>query len=469
MTAESVHPSVTADWGWGIGKSENWCAGMMTRRHFLQRMGAGLAAQGLLNAFAAFAPATAHALLPPPDEVLLNAGTNATAAPETLSKVFELAVRGQNLLAEGRYAEALTVLRNAASLEAQSDFVQGLLGRTLLALGDRKGATAHFRHAANLNPEDTYSRMMADMLSQHPEHRLDRRSTSDDAGQPGMPDAGVDTSGMARDTDRNTDGRKLTPLENAARQEEADMARLLADTPDTQAGYRVRRVVLDAGHGGFDSGAVGAEGLMEKDVNLELALACASVLRQRAPALRVFLTRTGDYYVPLSARTAVANQHSADLFISFHCNASENRAAQGVETYFCSEQASSKEAQRVARFENAVLRYEKAAATQQDADAVNIENLLFRYERRRYWQAADAAAGIMQKLLAKRLPFPDRGVHSADFYVLRKARMPSILLETGFISNDSEERLLSDAAYRQRMAASVASGIMNLAGTGGQA
>ncbi|UZP68575.1 N-acetylmuramoyl-L-alanine amidase [Desulfovibrio mangrovi] len=413
-------------------------ADVLTRRVFLRRMATGLAAQGLLGVLSPMLPAQTLAGLPPPDTFVPDSGTNATLTPETASRVFDLAMQGQNLLAEGRYEDALRVLRQAAGLSSEDDFVQGLLGRALLATGEQKAAIVHFRTAASLNPEDTYSRMMADMLSQRP---------------------------AAGGAVANAPAKPLTPLEAAARQEEERMARWLAEQQGagTGTGYRIRRVVLDPGHGGFDSGAVGSYGLKEKDVNLALALGCAAMLERQAPDLRVFLTRTEDYYVPLSARTAVANQYSADIFISFHCNASENRDARGVETYFCSERASSNEAQRVARFENAVLRYEDTAAS---AEVTGIEELLFRYERRRYWQAADAAAGFMQQVLAARLQLPDRGVHSADFYVLRKARMPSVLLETGFVSNMQEERLLADSGYRQRIAASVAAGIIRLAGAG---
>jgi len=359
--------------------------------------------------------------------------------------------------------EALAVLRQAAGVEPENDFVHGLLGRAFLAVGKNRQAVFHFRRAAMLNTDDTYSRMMVDLLTQRPVPAEDDLLPGEGALHAVTPNATQPSSTDSPYASPGTTPHVPTDLERLARQEEEAMAERLGAHPSGRSGYRIRRVVLDAGHGGFDSGAVGAGGLREKDVNLAVAVRCAELL-SRTPGLRVFLTRTADYYVPLSARTAVANQYSADLFVSFHCNASTNREAQGMETYSCSEGASSKEALRVAQFENSVLKYDPAVS---GGGGVDIEDLLFRYERRRHWQAAAMTAATLQRTLAGVLPFPDRGIHAADFYVLRKARMPAILLETGFLSNGAEERLLGTPEQQARIAVTVADAIGRLAGGGG--
>lgn len=345
---------------------------------------------------------------------------------------FELGIRAQELLAQGNVTGAGALLERAVTRDARNEWLWGLLGRARHGAGDAAGALEAFRNAVRLNPEDTYSRMMIDMISQRPVARVET---------PDVP---------------------KTALESRAEQEEREAFARLTDSRGL--GYRIRRVVLDAGHGGFDPGAVGQAGLKEKDVNLDLAMRTAETLAGRAPHLKVFLTRNDDYYLPLSARTATANQYRADLFVSFHVNANEDRSASGCETYFCSETASSKEAARLAQYENSVRKYDTGA----DAEKgwLDLEDILFRFERRRYWQAGGKAARGFQDVFARGLPLRDRGVHSANFFVLRKARMPSVLLETGFISNGAEERLLAQAPQRKAIADAVAASIAVLAGTG---
>ncbi len=131
-----------------------------------------------------------------------------------------------------------------------------------------------------------------------------------------------------------------------------------------------------------------------------------------------------------------------------------------METYFCSERASSKEAARVAEFENSVLKLEKNELIQKGY--VNIEEILFLFERKRYWEAGGEVASLIQNNLKNRLPLKNRGVHSANFYVLRRAKMPSILLEMGFISNPEEEKLLAQSDFRHKLALSIASSIVSL-------
>lgn len=346
---------------------------------------------------------------------------------------FDLALQGQELLAAGNPAAAIDVLQRATQADSDSEWAWGLLGRAYYQAQDLRGALRAFQQVLRINPDDTYSRMLVDIITQNP-----------------LPPEPVIQ-------------KPLSPLELAAQAEE----RKVFQTLETQKGlgYRIRRIVLDPGHGGFDSGAVGPNRLQEKDVTLDLARQTASLLKDVNPDLRIFLTRSDDYFVPLSARTTIANQYSADLFISFHINAHDNRQAHGMETYFCSETASSKEAARVAEFENAVLKLDEES--RRIPGQVNIEDILFHFERRRYWEAGGAAAGQLQKQLSESIDFfRNRGVHSANFFVLRRARMPSLLLETGFISNPGEEKILADATRRRQIAENIGAAILALARTG---
>ncbi|HID29502.1 MAG TPA: N-acetylmuramoyl-L-alanine amidase, partial [Desulfobacterales bacterium] len=142
-----------------------------------------------------------------------------------------------------------------------------------------------------------------------------------------------------------------------------------------------------------------------------------------------------------------------------HINANENRKAHGCETYYCSEKASSKEAAQVAAFENAVLKYDEPF--KKKPGYIDIEEILFNFERRLYWEESGKFAKTFQTRFEETLPFKSRGVHSANFFVLRRAKMPSILLETGFISNYDEENQLRKDSVRDEIVAAVTRGLFN--------
>ena len=338
---------------------------------------------------------------------------------------FDLALKGQTLIQEKQYKEAVSILNRAIRLDPESDWAYGLLGRAHYASGNMAEAADAFRQAIRINPQDTYSRMMKEIITQKP----------------------------VKDT-RNAAPAPLSPLEQEARQEE----RMMANYGGTDAGlqYRVRRVVIDPGHGGFDSGAVGRSGLKEKDVTLDIGLKLHEALK-RENKIASFLTRTGDYYVPLQERAVAANQYQADLFISIHINANEKTTPQGSETFFCAEKASSKEAMKVAAFENAVLQYDNMI--RHEKHFLDFEGILRGIEQKIYWRESERFAGDFQQRIEDHLPLKSRGVNSANFYVLRKASMPAILLEIGFISNAHDEAKLKTPAFRDRIVAAIMKGV----------
>jgi N-acetylmuramoyl-L-alanine amidase len=222
--------------------------------------------------------------------------------------------------------------------------------------------------------------------------------------------------------------------------------------PGTARSRRVvERIVLDPGHGGNDPGAIGPDGVREKEVTLDIAHKVAPLLLR--DGLVVVLTRDDDRFVPLEERTARANAFGADLFVSIHCNAAENHARHGIETYIL-DTTNDEIASRVAAREN---------ATSQAATA-ELGSILASLRMADQASHSLHLAELMQKaaVASTRDRYRDAfdgGVHTAGFYVLVGARMPSILLETGYISNPIEEQRLENDDYRQRIADAIVNAV----------
>jgi N-acetylmuramoyl-L-alanine amidase len=213
----------------------------------------------------------------------------------------------------------------------------------------------------------------------------------------------------------------------------------------------VTRVVLDPGHGGRDTGAIGPAGVKEKDVTLDIAHRVAPVLA--AQGVQVVLTRDDDRYVSLEERTARANAFGADLFVSVHCNASEGRGRRGIEAYVL-DTTRDEVAGRVAARENATTQ----AASAELASILGGMRLADEAQRStRFAQLLERAATTAAQI--RYGDVVDGGVHTAGFYVLVGAQMPSVLFETGYISNPTEEQRLGSADYRQLLADSIANAV----------
>lgn len=221
-------------------------------------------------------------------------------------------------------------------------------------------------------------------------------------------------------------------------------------------GLKIGRIVVDAGHGGHDTGTIGPGGLLEKDLTLDVALRLGKLLGSRLGADVVY-TRDDDTFVPLEERTAIANQQQADLFISIHANSSNDSAARGVETYYLNF-TSSPDALAVAARENAVS--DKSVHELQDL--VKKIALKEKIEESREF-AADVQQQLHAGLAAKAPAIRDRGVKKAPFIVLIGANMPSILAEISFLSNPSDEKRLKTPAYRQKIAEALYRGVARYA------
>lgn len=217
-----------------------------------------------------------------------------------------------------------------------------------------------------------------------------------------------------------------------------------------QLGLGVRRIVIDPGHGGKDPGAM-AHNLKEKDITLKVAKKTAAIL-QDFYNYEVILTRTKDHSLPLEERTAMANTHKADLFISIHVNAHPQQATSGVETFFLN-LATNNEAMRVAAREN-------ATSSHNISDLQDILSDLM--QNSKIQESSMLAESVQKKLsvgLGSRYATKDLGVKQAPFYVLIGAEMPAILAEISFISNKKEAERLRQDAYLGEIASQIAAGV----------
>ncbi len=215
---------------------------------------------------------------------------------------------------------------------------------------------------------------------------------------------------------------------------------LTADRPAVGAG-QLRTIVLDPGHGGSETGAISADGVAEKDLTLWFARTLARQLERRLP-VRVLLTRTADTDLPLDSRTAFANQHKADLFISLHLNSWFGQGAHGAETYFLSRSATDQRAADAAAFEN-----QDTPEPAGDPD-LGLELILWDLAQTYHLEESQRFANLVQEELNASLGLTDRGVKQAPFRVLVGASMPSVVVELGFLSNPEEASRLQDPAYR---------------------
>ena len=252
--------------------------------------------------------------------------------------------------------------------------------------------------------------------------------------------------------------RKKTRGADAAIAADAAPAKAADKTADGETslvralGLKINRIVIDAGHGGHDSGTLGAGGIEEKDVVLDVALRLGKLLHDRLGA-EIIYTRSDDTFIPLETRTAIANKAQADLFISVHANSSEDTSARGVETYYLNF-TSDPAALDVAARENAV----GGQSIHQLSDLVKKITLKDKIDESREF-AADVETSLYAGLARGNAGLKDRGVKKAPFVVLIGANMPSILAEISFVTNPKDADQLRQPEYRERVAESLYNGV----------
>lgn len=222
-------------------------------------------------------------------------------------------------------------------------------------------------------------------------------------------------------------------------------------------GLKIGRIVIDPGHGGHDSGTIGAGGIMEKDVVLDVALRLGKLLHDKLGA-EITYTRSDDTFIPLETRTAIANKAQADLFISVHANSSNDETARGVETYYLNF-TSQPDALDVAARENAV----SEQSVHQLADLVKKITLKDKIDESKEF-AGDVEQSLYEGLHRGNDGLKNRGVKKAPFVVLIGANMPSILTEISFVTNGKDAAQLRTPDYRERVAESIYRGVARYTG-----
>ena len=203
-------------------------------------------------------------------------------------------------------------------------------------------------------------------------------------------------------------------------------------------------LVIDAGHGGHDPGAIGRIS-KEKDINLKVALAVGKLIERNCPDVKVVYTRKRDVFVPLNRRSDIANEAKADLFISIHTNSlANNHTARGASTWTLG-LAKSEANLKVAQRENAVILYEDDYQTRYAGFNPNSAEsyIIFELMQDKYMEQSVRLASLVQEQFRHTCRRVDRGVHQAGFLVLKASAMPSVLIELGFISTPAEERYLN--------------------------
>jgi len=213
----------------------------------------------------------------------------------------------------------------------------------------------------------------------------------------------------------------------------------------------LKLIVLDAGHGGHDSGATGPNGVQEKDVVLDVTRRAARMIEDGL-GIKVALTRTTDVFVPLRDRTNFANRQRADLFIAIHANAHPQSVSEGVETFFLSSEATDNAARQTAALENNVVQLE-SPQSRQKTDL--LKSILWDMAQSEFQQESSFLAETVQDSMTQSLRLVNRGVKQAGFYVLGGAAMPAILIEIGFLTNPKEERKLASAEHREAIARAI--------------
>ena len=230
--------------------------------------------------------------------------------------------------------------------------------------------------------------------------------------------------------------------------------KIVAETPIDNS---IRKIVIDPGHGGKDPGAIG---FSKKNLEKEIALTIAEKVKNKLSEnldVEVMLTRDKDEFVSLQSRTKFANEKGADLFISIHCNAHRSNTATGIEVYYLSTAKTSDE-RAVEALENSVV-YDYEGGEEAVQKYNDLQLILADMAQNEHLEESyDLAMELQDDLVTSTYCF-DRGVKQANFYVLRGAFMPAVLIETGFLSNADEEKKLSNANYQNKIAQSIFEGI----------
>ena len=226
---------------------------------------------------------------------------------------------------------------------------------------------------------------------------------------------------------------------------------------------RIGFIIIDAGHGGKDPGAIGRGGLQEKTITLSVARRLAGYLKANLKGVRIVLTRNSDTFIELATRTRIANEHLREnengVFISIHVNASISPRVSGFETYYLSPNASNEEARATAALENDVVVLEEKSHRKSYDDIEHMEAFMLTAQIQR--ESALLAECIQSGMDNAVTKFKSRGVKKADFFVLRGSIMPATLVEIGYITNQREAQELQKASHQDKIARGIGNGVIS--------
>jgi len=218
-------------------------------------------------------------------------------------------------------------------------------------------------------------------------------------------------------------------------------------------------VVIDAGHGGKDPGAIGITGVKEKDINLQIALKLGKLLEKNLPSVKVIYTRKSDEFIELYKRGKIANEAGGKLFISIHCNSTpqKNILNRGFEVYLL-RPGRTKEAIEIAEFENSVIKYEDNPQRYQQLTDENF--ILVTMAHSQYMRYSEMFSDLLNQEWKNTVKIPTNGIKQAGFYVLVGASMPSVLIETGYLSNRKDEAYLKSHSGQNEIAKAIFNAIV---------
>lgn len=230
-------------------------------------------------------------------------------------------------------------------------------------------------------------------------------------------------------------------------------------TDESKSKWNFDCIVIDAGHGGKDPGALGVTGVREKDINLNIALKLGKLIEQNLPEIKVVYTRKTDEFIELYKRGKIANEAGGKLFISIHCNSTERKdnGYRGFEVYLL-RPGRTKEAIRIAEFENSVIKYEDNPNRYEKLTDENF--ILVSMAHSQFMRYSETFSDLLNQSWKKEIEIPSLGIKQAGFYVLVGASMPSVLIETGFLSNRKDEEYLASTKGQNEIAKSIFNAIV---------
>lgn len=233
-----------------------------------------------------------------------------------------------------------------------------------------------------------------------------------------------------------------------------------AEIDEVKIKWNFDAIVIDAGHGGKDPGAIGITGVKEKDINLAIALKLGSLIKKNLPDVKVIYTRSTDQFIELYRRGKIANEYNGKLFISIHCNSSAQKPTnrRGFEVYLL-RPGRTKEAIAIAEFENSVIQYENDPNKYQKLTDENF--ILVSMAHSQYMRYSEKFSDILNTQWKRSVSNPSYGIKQAGFFVLVGASMPSVLIETGFLSNYEDEAFLNSKKGQEQISKAILESVIN--------